>query len=672
MKTFFIPCTVLLFMLFSGCNKNPQSLQKDQKQQISDINAKLSIMDRELLSLCSDSVLRTDEVVEKIKEKKMNVLFANDSLVVSEMYKDGPVFIVPLFSKPPSSIDTQAIIETEEALPKSLETSNSPEGEKVYLLAALDGKGFEDWTGDISKIFAKQNRGYTIDRSMATLDKLASVSDASIVLIYSHGNNFGSSHIPSRSSVMQELTYCVSSSDEPTNELSSKYFEDIHDRAILFSWDRVSVNSRWEAFVSGSAGEQKWHYAITGLFVEKYWSFSQKGMAFLACCYSGQGHNEFHQAIYNKNGTIITGFTGPTTPETVQKCANYLFDRLLGANVYKPQTTLQRPFSFTETYDVMKSKGITAQTKPNKSNCVYFSGTGDNMKFLAPSIKKVTPDDQKQELIIEGMFGDKNSTSKVTIGQNSKTIKSWSDTEIRCQLGLEDYGDVVVETHKHKSNPVPLTSWKGVMTYTVKMGEQVFNQARINFHLRADVHRYREKPDEAPETGVRELRLSRSSSCEYDLATTMYTPQMTYDYASGSLASPYMQSSMTERFAMWGSVDLASKTNLNLYICCSVYKSGLCFKIVDEQGLKIDPGIQIPVVIDIQGSDVVVNSPISDPAPDKNNTFPVNYEIKFDDKFNIIAGSTGQLPIASDGASTAELSWETISARGAPTSKTAE
>ncbi len=152
----------------------------------------------------------------------------------------------------------------------------------------------------------------------------------------------------------------------------------------------------------------------------------------------------------------------------------------------------------------------------------------------------------------------------------------------------------------------------------------------------------------------------------------MYTPQMTYDYASGSLASPYMQSSMTERFAMWGSVDLASKTNLNLYICCSVYKSGLCFKIVDEQGLKIDPGIQIPVVIDIQGSDVVVNSPISDPAPDKNNTFPVNYEIKFDDKFNIIAGSTGQLPIASDGASTAELSWETISARGAPTSKTAE
>ena len=210
------------------------------------------------------------------------------------------------------------------------------------------------------------------------------------------------------------------------------------------------------------------------------------------------------------------------------------------------------------------------------------------------------------------------------------------------------------------------------MTYTVMMGDQVFNEARINFHLRADVHRYREKPVEKPVTEIRELRLSRSSSCEYDLATTLYSPQMIYEYLRGSLASPYTQSSATERFAMWGLVDLASKTNLNMYIYCSVYKPDLSFKIVDKQGLKVDPSIQIPVVLDVQGSDVVIKSPISDPAPDKGNTFPINYEIIFDDEFNIIAGTTGQIPIGSDGSSTAELRWKTASPSSAPSSETAE
>ena len=161
------------------------------------------------------------------------------------------------------------------------------------------------------------------------------------------------------------------------------------------------------------------HYGITSKCVTKYWTgkFNSNSLVFISACHSADPLVlEFELAALNAGASLYLGWSDTMAiPQAVVSGA-YLFDRLLGTNAVDPvETPPQRAFSWApvladmathkrsnmdQTLDTTFSarKGATAKLIPLT--------LGGQFAQLAPSIESFSVDEQNDELIVNGYFGD--------------------------------------------------------------------------------------------------------------------------------------------------------------------------------------------------------------------------------------------------------------------------
>ncbi|MBN1291586.1 MAG: T9SS type A sorting domain-containing protein [Candidatus Latescibacteria bacterium] len=297
--------------------------------------------------------------------------------------------------------------------------------------------------------------------------------------------------------------------------------------------------------------DQYYHYAISTSFIENYWVKSKRFetaktfVYFNVCSSFSEKSSKMVKAIYSSGASLYAGWTYRALGHDGPATASYIFDRLLGSNMWGPtMNDPHRPFSWDTLHDEMISlgygKSYDDKYGKDKEGDAQYSwlklepAPNSPFKLLAPSIKYMDVDektetDEQPELTIYGTFGDTQGEvfiKKESVSSSSPlTIKEWNKDKIICYLQKDDYGDVSVKVNGNRSNLRSLSKWKGKVEFTVIPNPTVPNQTSCTLQdqvtwdlklIRADVAPYRErKPEEKPAS--REVRFlpTRESTTTY-------------------------------------------------------------------------------------------------------------------------------------------------------------
>jgi hypothetical protein len=217
----------------------------------------------------------------------------------------------------------------------------------------------------------------------------------------------------------------------------------------------------------------------------------------------------------------------------VTKSELFLFDQLLGEKEGQPPT---KPFDRSWDYETVMAEmhrlGYDLASIPLLAELILTpNSNGGDFGLLAPSIKKMTVDEEKQELTLEGIFGNDPGTTdgKVFVGGKEMTSRTW-DPKLK-QIIIHDLpltgqgsaGDVYVMVRGHKSNVRQLTDWRGTVTwrdeatYPTGFSGKPFEEFKLKIHVRADVGKFRDKPGEDPKWEAIPIQIfaAKDSTAEY-------------------------------------------------------------------------------------------------------------------------------------------------------------
>ena len=262
----------------------------------------------------------------------------------------------------------------------------------------------------------------------------------------------------------------------------------------------------------------EWHYGITGKFVYEHMTFTENSLLYLDACNSLTDlSNNFRGIMMGRaenSATTYIGWTGVTDGGAAFPTSRYIFDRLLGAPVYMLESPPQRPFDLDPIISELPKYNLGVSRDGAKLD--YESSHQEEI-MLAPSIEYITMDDYNSTMTIEGLFGDNSlNDGKVTVGGMTVPYdpSNWSPYKIICDLpvtGPGSSGDVIVTVNGHESNKVPLSEWT-IPLHLVQDDFGVKVDAKLNLKIRADVHRYRTKPEETPRTDRPDLPMPLPAS----------------------------------------------------------------------------------------------------------------------------------------------------------------
>jgi len=249
------------------------------------------------------------------------------------------------------------------------------------------------------------------------------------------------------------------------------------------------------------------HYAITDLFIDHYWgTFSDDSLVYLDAC-SAVTYDPIVESLAGRNASVVFGWNRVVTAGVQANTSRFIFDRLLGANQFRPENPPQRAFDF---------RAVFAQHIGPGSGYGYCSRHGATLEFrpadgsfgiLAPSIERMLIDEENEQLHIYGIFGEDKfdpNHRQVTVEGEPLAVNDWAgDLIIMDGFSPDKEGVIVVEVDKRKSNAVPITSWRNweiryIQTwYTGPWGELI-SEYTLHLDLRGDVHPYRERPGGEP------------------------------------------------------------------------------------------------------------------------------------------------------------------------------
>lgn len=290
----------------------------------------------------------------------------------------------------------------------------------------------------------------------------------------------------------------------------------------------------FEALQSGNPDVSEWHWAITAKFVEKYWgAFSQNSLVYIDACDS-DGAEDFRQEMFNEDASVYAGWTGNVGDPFAANTARIVFDRLLGANQYCPETNpaavqdcvtgkatppifAQRPFDYrslsTVEFNSHTNVGFFKNVLSNHFGLTlnFTPGTG-SFAQLAPSISNMEVDEimgPSGQLTIHGSFGEDPRQSGsagdgiVTVGgpNSPADIVSWNNDEIVVNLtssGPGSSGDVQVTVRNHRSNVARLTEWQSTFRGLWKGAGSIQESATYQPAFRLDLRKYRPKIHDVP------------------------------------------------------------------------------------------------------------------------------------------------------------------------------
>jgi hypothetical protein len=312
---------------------------------------------------------------------------------------------------------------------------------------------------------------------------------------------------------------------------------------------KADLDGQFLAYMRANSGidETKktleWRYAITGEFVGTYMKFSDDSLAFIDACSSS--NPDLEQGLRKANISVFFGWSAPVAP---LDRPNYFFDRMLGINgayegFEKPEPP-NRPFDLASVMKMMDAAGSSSVVS-SKGSVAKLDGwrVRGSFMILRPTIERLVVHEDDNELEILGMFGSEEG--KVTIDAKDVLVKEWKSEKIRVSLpGADEWGgsgDVVVEVRDHESNTVPLTLWHVKFTYT-EGPEQTINAYQrlyLDIYWRADVHRYRDYPDNSdfhdPEPVALEPADGSSGNWDCDWSGSYLGISFTTEIGSGEL-----------------------------------------------------------------------------------------------------------------------------------------
>jgi len=386
-----------------------------------------------------------------------------------------------------------------------------PAGKKVMLFHGL-GNAFGDNRPFLSDIFSRSHTQYRVEPKDATVENLKNAKDVDIFYFDTHGGAGDVKEINNPFAVFSLWT-----SDEVSAERELRYRGDLDNTVLTYMRaleDRGVLNRPIN----------EWHYAITPKFVNEHMTFTENSLIYLDACsgYAPEA-STFKQTMMAraKNAaTTYIAWTGSTDEGTTFPTSRFIFDRLLGAPVYMLEAPPQRPFDLDQIFGALLKYNLGLSSY---GGSLKFESNNLEI-FLAPSIKYITMDDYSSVMTIEGLFGDNSrNDGKVTVGGITVPF-TWSPYQITCELpvtGPGSSGDVIVSVNGHESNIVPLSEWT-IPLHLVQDDFGVKVDAHLNLKIRADVHRYRTKPEETPRTDRPDLPMPLPASLgfPFSLAST--------------------------------------------------------------------------------------------------------------------------------------------------------
>jgi hypothetical protein len=400
------------------------------------------------------------------------------------------------------------------------------------------------WAGFLSETepwFVDQN--YTIQTPAATVDALKSFSNVGLLFLATHGTA-----CPIRQggpNVYIVWTETLRAADGSTDKT---YAADLKDGSLTYFMGLTFQGDSAQIKVET-------HYGLTSKFVTKYWSgkFNPNSLVFVDACSSASPNAlEFEMACLNAGASLYLGWSDSVVIRDGLVTATYLFDRMLGANQFPDEEKPpQRAFSWSSVMSDMHTRKRT-YTDTNYDQSLNLKtgitanllalGLNANFAQLAPSIESLTIDEQKDELTVNGTFGDPQGD--VYINDNPLTVKSWSGTQIVCAIprtGASSSGDVTVRAGapRQLSNTVQLTEWNGTVRCTQKGKGTLQLVMNFNLHFRADVHDRRIIAHQTPFMPGANYLNALDTSGTFETSGTYVTPDLTYSESwSGSGTIP--------------------------------------------------------------------------------------------------------------------------------------
>jgi hypothetical protein len=405
-------------------------------------------------------------------------------------FVDEQLLIVAAYRKPAENL-ANGRLSFEQEVNQSSTMGQLPGSDKVTLMNAMGNVFFSNRNNmdGLSALF--HNKGYTLDKVKGSIENLKKVKEEGVFYFNTHG---GMGKLKNGKEV-----YRLWTTDSATVSNNKKYAADLKKGNLCYMMAHHNYGPDRQP-----AAEL--HYAISGQFVEEYMSFASYALLYLDAC-SSFINTDFQFSFLKKTGHTGTyfGWTHDVGDETAYKTAKYVFDRLLGVNVERPESPKQRAFDLKSVFADMMAKDIGVYHDVEEGYTAllsYKESPGSNV-LLLPTIAYMHVDELNDRLYIYGSFGDESSpgTRKVTINNQEVEIDIWTETVIYCKIktsGPGSAGDVVVHVGEHKSNPRRLTEWRGKINYTYQSAGSLKETITFNVHLRADVHHYRKDAGEQP------------------------------------------------------------------------------------------------------------------------------------------------------------------------------
>ena len=387
-----------------------------------------------------------------------------------------------------------------------------PEGKKVMFFNAM-GTAYHDNRPKLTEIFSKSHTQYQPVSLKATVNLLKTAKEVDIFHIDTHGG-----FAPIRSINSGTTMFALWTSDSLTYEREVANKTDLETTVLAYAF---ALDDR----LTGNIYANEWHYAFTGLFADKYMSFTENSILYIDACSSfGGGASNFKERMMGKaknKTTTYIGWSALSDQGAGFPTSQFIFDRLLGAPVFMLQAPPQRPFDLDPIFAALPKYNLGVS---RYGGMLKFESMGNFEIFLAPSIKYITMDDYNSTMTIEGLFGDNSrNDGKVTVGGITVPFE-WSPYKITCELpvtGPGSSGDVIVTVNGHESNKVPLSEWT-IPLHLVRDDFGVKIDTRLYLKIRADVHRYREIPEEVPKSDRPNLPMPLPASLgfPFSLAST--------------------------------------------------------------------------------------------------------------------------------------------------------
>jgi hypothetical protein len=404
-------------------------------------------------------------------------------------FTDGRLAILICTDDPADDVATEAA-----GVGIRAQRSGVPANKPARILRSM-GTAFPNCVPDLLNWLGQA--GYTNAGGTATIASLKTVSGDGVFYLHGHG---GAGSVRAGAAP----AYALWVLDDYTAANEAAFAADLGTGAVCYMLARQDKDQ-----------PAVWHYAITDEFVTQYMSFGKNSFVLIHGCNGNSASAAtFKAACFAKGASLYAGWTDVVMSNDSSRASRFVIDRMLGANLYSPkESPKQRPFDYQAVWTDLTSRGWDTSHAEGHGTAKFTFSTksGSDCGILAPSIEFITlyeapfHDTAKTKMELAGLFGDDPGDSKrtVTVGGTKVDVTEWAADKVTCDIpnfGEGSVGDVVVEVASHRSNKVPISEWTIPFTYTWHWYGSLTDTIHLRLHLRADVHKFRERPGATPIT----------------------------------------------------------------------------------------------------------------------------------------------------------------------------